>query len=198
MNRFIALLRAVNVGGRNRLPMADLRELCGGIGWRGVRTYIQSGNVVFAADGTGDDAKRHEVDLERAIRERFELDVPAVVRSLDRWLGYLKGNPFPEAAESEPSRVLLMLSKAPPKDEAVEALRERAKDGERIERVDDAIWIHHPGGVGRSKLTPVLLDRLVGSPVTARNWRTAIRLRDLASGVDEGSRGGPSSRRGSP
>jgi uncharacterized protein (DUF1697 family) len=76
---------------------------------------------------------------------------------------------------------MLALSKAPPKSEAVEGLRERAVGGERIVRVGDALWIHYGSGVAKSKLSPALFDRLVGSPVTARNWRTVLKLSELAS-----------------
>jgi uncharacterized protein (DUF1697 family) len=67
-----------------------------------------------------------------------------------------------------------------PKDGAVEILSERAAAGERIMLVGDALWFHYPNGVARSKLTPALLDRVVGSPVTARNWNTVLKLHNLA------------------
>ena len=94
MGRFVALLRAVNVGGR-KLPMAELRALCSELGWSDVATYIQSGNLDFSA---GETAAELESALERAISERFELDVPVIVRSAGAWSAYAKSNPFPEAA----------------------------------------------------------------------------------------------------
>jgi uncharacterized protein (DUF1697 family) len=74
---------------------------------------------------------------------------------------------------------MLALSKAAPHRDAVDGLHERAANGERITQVGDAIWIHYAGGVARSKLSPALLDRLVGSPVTGRNWRTVLKLDEL-------------------
>lgn len=174
---FVALLRGINVSGHNGVPMAELRSLCVGLGWGDVQTYIQSGNVVFRADGA---AAALEEELERAIERRFGFPVPVMVRAAADWPGYVEGNPYPEASGAEPNRVMLALSKAPPKEGAVEGLRERAADGERIARVGDALWIHYAGGSGKSKLTPALLDRLVGSPVTTRNWRTVLRLGELA------------------
>jgi len=173
----IALLRGINVGGRTRIPMAELRALCAGLGWEDVRTYIQSGNVVFRA---GAAAPALEEALERAVERRFGFPVPVIVRAAAEWPAYVEGNPFPEASGAEPNRVMLALSKAPPREEAVEGLRERAADGERIERVGDALWIHYAQGSGRSKLTPALLDRAAGSPVTTRNWRTVLQLGELA------------------
>lgn len=177
LDTFIALLRGINVSGRNKIPMPELRSLCAGLGWQDVQSYIQSGNLVFQAGTT---PANLEADLERAIERRFGLSIPVIIRAGADWPAYLKGNPYPEASQSEPNLVLLALSKAPPNREAVEGLRERALNGERIVQVGDALWIHYRGGVGKSKLSPALLDRLVGSPVTGRNWRTVLKLDELA------------------
>ena len=175
MGRFVGLLRAVNVGGR-KLPMAELRDLCAGLGWREVATYIQSGNLLFEASGRAEALERA---LEEAIEARFAMAVPAIVRSAGDWARYAPSNPFPKAAEDEPNRLMLMLSKKPPAAGAVEALRERARDGERIAAAGDAIWIHYPAGAGTSRLSPSLIDRLIGSPATARNYRTVVKLGEM-------------------
>jgi uncharacterized protein (DUF1697 family) len=176
---FLALLRGINVGGHNRVPMPELRSLCGDLGWSDVQTYIQSGNLVFRA---GARPASLEGELERAIERGFGLSISVLVRAAADWPGLVAGNPFPEASESEPNLVMLALSKAAPKPDAVDRLRERAAGGERIVRVEDALWIHYAGGSGRSKLSPAVLDRLVGSPVTTRNWRTVLKLDELARG----------------
>jgi uncharacterized protein (DUF1697 family) len=173
---FVALLRGINVSGRNTIPMAELRTLCTELGWADVQTYIQSGNVVFTAR---EPAPRIETVLEQAIERHFGLAVPVIVRAAADWPAYIHGNPYPDASRSEPNLVLLALSKSPPRPDAADGLRERAANGERIAQVGDAIWIHYAGGVGKSKLSPALLDRLVGSPVTGRNWRTVLKLHDL-------------------
>lgn len=175
MGRKVALLRAVNVGGRS-LPMADLRALCAALGWGDVATYIQSGNVVFEAGGKPGTL---EAALEAAIGERFGLEVPAIVRTAAQWAGYPAGNPFPAAARDEPNRLMLLLSKRPPVPGAEETLRARAVAGERVKRAGDALWIHFPDGAGTSKLTPSLIDRAVGSPATARNHRTVLKLQEM-------------------
>jgi uncharacterized protein (DUF1697 family) len=174
---FIALLRGINVSGHNKIPMAELRPMCTELGWGDVQTYIQSGNLVFTA---GDAPAALESELERAIERRFGLLIPVIVRAATDWPAYVKSNPFPEACEKEPNAVMLALSKAPPKADAETGLRERATYGERIVRVGDALWIHFSNGVAKSKLSPGLLDRLVGSPVTTRNWRTVLKLGELA------------------
>jgi uncharacterized protein (DUF1697 family) len=175
----VALLRGINVGGHRKVPMAELSALCGSIGFGRARTYIQSGNIVFSAAGT---APAAEKKLEAAIHERFGFPVDVLVRTASQWAAYVAANPLAKVAEAEPNRVVLLLSKSPPARDAVSALRPRAVDGERIEAAGDTIWIHYPGGQATTKLSPALLDRLVGSPVTARNWRTVAKLAEMTTG----------------
>ena len=177
MAAFIALLRGINVSGHNRIPMAELRSLCTELGWSDIQTYIQSGNVVFQAGAT---PARLEAELERALERRFDLSTPVIVRATEDWPTYVEGNPYPDASEREPNLVMLALSKAAPNSDAVEGLQERAAGGERITQVGNALWIHYASGAARSNLSTALLDRLVGSPVTTRNWRTVLKLDELA------------------
>ncbi|HEX6988219.1 MAG TPA: DUF1697 domain-containing protein [Bacillota bacterium] len=179
MGRFVALLRGINVGGRNMVPMGELRALCAHLGWASVQTYIQSGNVVFEVGG---EPAGLEAALEEALAERFGQAVPVIVRPAARWQAYVEGNPFGRESAEQPNQVMLGVCKTPPLAGAVAALRERAAPGERVEQVDDALWIYFAGGVARSRLTSDLLDRVAGSPVTIRNWRTVLKLRDMASG----------------
>src|SRR4051812_38857756 len=105
MGRMVALLRAVNVGGR-KLPMAELRTLCAGLGWTDVATYIQSGNLVFTAPGK---AEALEAMLEMTIAKAFNLDVPAIVRSKAEWAEYPGLNPFRQEARDEPNKLHILL-----------------------------------------------------------------------------------------
>lgn len=175
MGRMVALLRAVNVGGR-KLPMAELRKLCEEIGWEDVATYIQSGNVVFAAAGKAEAIERR---LEEAIAERFGLDVPVMVRTAAEWAKLAASNPFAKAAREEPNRLQLLVSKRPPDEEAAERLLARAQAGEQVKAAGGALWFHFPDGVGTSKLTPSLIDKACGSPSTSRNYRTVLKLQEM-------------------
>lgn len=178
MPRYIALLRGINVTGRNKIPMAELRDCCADSGLTNVETYIQSGNV-FLSSSAG--AKKLESELEELVAHRFGLQIPVIVRRASGWPAYIQGNPFPDASVAEGNLVMMALSKHPPLDDAVDKLRDRAVSGEKLERVGDAIWVHYARGVGKSKLSPALFDRFVGSPVTARNWRTVLKLGELSS-----------------
>lgn len=159
--------------------MAELRDRCADLGWEDVQTYIQSGNIVFRATG-----KRPalEAALEAALQEQFGFTVPVLVRTAADWAGFVKDNPFPDAAKTDAAFVHLALSKGSPAKDAAEKLLERAKDGEKVMRVGEALYVHYPNGAGRSKLTPALFDRFAGSPVTARNWNTVLKLHEMVSG----------------
>jgi uncharacterized protein (DUF1697 family) len=175
-NGFVALLRGINVGRGKRIPMADLRTLCERLGWTAVRTYIQSGNVIFRAEGT---AQSLSTRLENALPPAFGVTASVITISTDELVRHSHGNPFSEESRVAPNLVLLALSKEPPADDALDELRRRAGT-ERLERVGDALWIHYADGAGRSRLTPGLLDRAIRSPTTTRNWRTVMKLVELA------------------
>jgi uncharacterized protein (DUF1697 family) len=172
----VALLRGINVGGNKRVPMAPLRVLAQRLGWAHVTTFIQSGNVVFTANG---DAAAAELQLEQAIELHFGFAVPVIVRSGALWLRAAASCPFAEAAEQRPNLVHLGFSKQKPRAGAAKALAPYCQAGERIVLHAGAIWIDYEAGVARSKLTPAVLDRLIGSTVTMRNVKTVAAIADL-------------------
>ena len=176
MTRWIALLRGINVGGHNKIPMAELRTMCSDIGWQDVATYIQSGNILFGAKGT---ISSLEKQLGEAIASHFGHRIHIIVRPAAAWPLYLRLNPFPEASEAEPNRVMLALARNKLPPDTAENLQQYATSGESIAQRTDSLWIHYASGSARSKITPALLDRLAGSPVTTRNWRTVLKLNDM-------------------
>ncbi|MEO0972230.1 MAG: DUF1697 domain-containing protein [Pseudomonadota bacterium] len=176
--RYVALLRGVNVGGKHKLPMATFREALAEAGFANVSTYIQSGNAIVS---TSLAFSRVETQLVQVLSTRFALDVPVVVREAQAWSELMRANPFADEANSEPNRVQLLLSRAAPAAGVELALQPYAIHGERIVNTGDALWVHYPGGIRDSKLVPTVLDRCVGAPVTARNWRTVSKLQELLS-----------------
>ena len=173
---YVALLRGINVSGKHKIPMAELRSTCAEAGCEGVSTYIQSGNVVFTSNMT---SQALEKGLEKAIEQAFDFTVPVIVRTASSWQRYVTGNPFPSEAKREANWVLLCLSKHPPKATAASDLQQRATQGERVVKRGDAIWIHYASGIARSKLSPTVLDRHMASSVTTRNWRTVLKLDEM-------------------
>ena len=172
----VALLRGINVGGHNKIPMAGLREVASQLGLERPRTYIQSGNLLFESSAP---SASLEQELERGIRSAFGASIPVIVRDAARWARYLTENPFPEEAALSGNLVMLSLSRSTPSPDAASVLQQRATAGERVALVGDGLWVHYPEGAGRSKLTPTLFDRAAGSPVTARNWRTVVKLDEM-------------------
>jgi uncharacterized protein (DUF1697 family) len=177
---FIALLRGINVGGNRKLAMAELRDLCTEAGLTDVRTYVNSGSLVFAASG---DAPAQETLIESAIEAHFGFKVDVIVRSAGEWSAYVRSNPFPELAQKHPNFVMLMVPKTPLGRDAVERLRARIAGDERVEAVGDVLWIYFAQGAGRSKLAAASPTKV---PVTTRNWRTVVALEQMAKAAASG------------
>lgn len=172
MTRWIALLRGINVGGKNILPMKDLRALLETLGYGHVRTYIQSGNCVFDA---------HAVDADSiagAITARFGFRPNVIVMPAETLQSVLDRTPFPQAASDPKSLHLYFLSEpATSADMAgIEALRGATED---YRLTDQVFYLYAPDGIGRSKLA-AKVERLLGVPATARNLRSAMAIAALA------------------
>ena len=177
---WIALLRGVNVGGRRSLPMAELRELFADAGCEEVRTYIQSGNVVFAA-GEKDRGKLAD-RLAGAVEGAKGFRPAVMLLTLGELEAAIEGNPFPEAA-AEPRSLHLWFLGADPSGADVDALEALRSPTERFELHGRVFYLHAPDGIGRSKLAE-RVERALGVEATARNWRTVETLHDLAAEAD--------------
>lgn len=176
MGRHVALLRGINVGGKKKVAMADLRALVEGLGHTDVRTYINSGNVVFTSGTPKAGRADHEAALEKAIQAELGLEVAVIVRTGDELAAAVDANPFPAA---EPPRLLLTFLREAPAPDGY-AAAEKVESGADEFRVDGTtVYLHCPGGIGRSKLAEALSRPKV--PVgTARNLATVRKLVDLA------------------
>jgi uncharacterized protein (DUF1697 family) len=192
MATHVGLLRGINLGGRNKVAMADLRGLVSELGHADVSTYIQSGNVLFtaAADtGTSDTGTSAlAAGLTRAIADKLGVSSPVVVVSREELAQIVAANPFP--AEPDPRRVhAVVLSEPPWPDLAVKLDAARAKsaaasEADQVLAIGRTLYLHTPAGYGRSVLAEALL-RVVSSPKsgatgTARNWATMTKLLELA------------------
>jgi uncharacterized protein (DUF1697 family) len=180
METWIALLRGVNVGGKNKLPMKLLAAELESIGFAGVKTYIQSGNVVFTCPSapTTDLAAR----IGAAIEAKFGFETKVWVISAKDLVAAAKANPFPESAAELDGRALhlFFLAKAPAviDKDRLEVVRRKT---ERCQIKGAVFYMHAPEGFGDSKLA-AQVERILGVPATARNWRTVLALLDLARG----------------
>ncbi len=176
MNTYIALFRGINVGGNNLLPMKELVVLLENIGAKTVRTYIQSGNAVFqcAEKNSSLISKQLAADINKC--HGFEPHV--LLLSLAAIDMAIAKNPFP-AAEADPSNLHLGFLAATPKNPDLEKLNSLKKASERFRLINNVFYLHAPEGVGRSKLA-ASTEKLLGVPMTDRNWRTVSKIRELA------------------
>ena len=174
MTAFVALLRGVNVGGHNMVAMAELRRMCERMGLEDVRTLLQSGNVVFRSPER--DAGKLETRLELETAKRLGVKPAYYVRTADEWESLVKRNPFPGEAVRDPGHLIAVLLRQAPKPSAVAALREAIPGRERVEARGREAYFVYPDGMGRSKLTPALIERHLGGAGTARNWNTVLKL----------------------
>ena len=171
----VGLLRAVNVGGRT-LTSARLRAVAEGLGYLGVRTYVNSGNVVVAAPH---DEVRVAQDLSRALSAEAGFAVEVVTRTAAQWHAVVAGLPFEDAARDDPSHVVVVAWDGPAADGAAEADLSRYGD-ERLAWRGTELYVHYVHGIGRSRLTLPVLERTAGRTGTARNWNSVRKLDALA------------------
>lgn len=175
MTVWIGLLRAVNVGGHNILPMAELRMALTKAGLAGVKTHVQSGNLVF-----GSDRPRHELAplVADTIHASFGFRPPVLILSPDEVERARDGHPFPQA-KADPAKLHVFFMERPLPEATGAFLRSLAAPGEDYAFRGKVLWLYLPNGLGRSKLA----QRVTALPldITARNLRTVAALADLAS-----------------
>ena len=176
----IALLRGINVGGKNKLPMKELAALFVDAGCEDVRTYIQSGNVVFRT-GSADAGEIASI-ISGSILERFGSRVPVIVRTAGELEAIAQGNPFVKAG-AETDKLHVMFLAELPDSASVEALDRARSPGDEFVVVGREIYLHCPNGVARSKLTNSYFDSKLSTTSTSRNWRTVGKLLELAAGA---------------
>lgn len=176
MERRIAFLRGINVGPHNRIAMPALRELLSGVGFDGVRTYVQSGNVVLSSAEPPAELERR---LEQLIAEQFGLEVGVVTRTAAELAEVVERNPLAEVA-SEPKRYQVTFLAEPPPPERVEQLASLATEAERFVAHGRELYAWHPDGVARSKLWAKLAGTALGAKATSRNWSTVTTLLEMA------------------
>lgn len=175
MTRYAALLRGINVGGRAKLSMSELREALASLGLEDVVTYIQSGNVVFRSAATPTEIAR---DLEQRIAEAFSLETTVVLRTAAELASIAGDNPY-AARGTEPRTLhVVFLGGAPGAEDVARLDPERSPPDSFTVRGSE-IYVCFPNGSGRSKLTLDYFERNLDVRATMRNWSTVVRLVEL-------------------
>lgn len=170
----IVLIRGINVGGNNKLPMEGLRDLLRALGAEHVATYIQSGNAVVKGRPFSG------AEITSAIQDAYGFSPKVLVLDLADFEAIAKANPFPEAEVEGKTLHVWFADGKPELDQTrVDAL---LAGSERLHATDVAVYLHAPDGIGRSKLA-AQIERLAGVPTTARNWNTVAKLLQMAAEI---------------
>jgi uncharacterized protein (DUF1697 family) len=181
VDTYLLMLRGINVGGHNRLPMADLRALVSDLGHGDVRTHLQSGNVVCTGTGRPDKVAGA---VSAAILDQLSLTVPVVARTVGQWAALVDGNPF-MGDEDDPKRLHVTFLAARPDPDGVAGLEAQAEEfvPDRFAVSGADVYLHVPGSYADTRLQNGLFEKRLGQVCTTRNWRTVKALAELA-GLD--------------
>jgi uncharacterized protein (DUF1697 family) len=173
---YLALLRGINVGGKNKLPMKDLIRMFAAAGCDDVRTYIQSGNVLFEAPSKL--AAQLPTTIAARMADQFGYRTPVVLRTATELAGVVAGNPFLERGVDEDVLHVLFLA-SPPAPDLVDTLDPGRSPPDAFIVKGREVYLKLPNGVARSKLTNAYFDARLATTSTGRNWRTVTTLLEL-------------------
>lgn len=178
MATFVALLRGINVGGAGKIRIDELKKLFESLGLEDVRTYIQSGNLVFRSSAGSEPALRKR--LERGIAGRFGAEITVVLRTADEMERILGANPFlgTDAREKDSLHVTMLADL--PGENALAALEMPPGGRDEFKIVGREIFLYCPDGYGRTRLNNNAFERKLGVRATTRNWATVSRLLEMA------------------
>jgi len=175
-NTYAALLRGINVGGKHKLPMKDLAEVFSASKCKDVRTYIQSGNVVFCAPP--EPVTRLAAALEKRIEARFGFPVPVIIRSHPQLAKIVRTNPYLSRGLSDRLLHVVFLAEEPAR-EAIGKLDPQRSPGDEFQVIGSEIFLCLPNGAGSTKLTNAYFDSRLSTTGTARNWATVLKLLEM-------------------
>ncbi|MFL5243496.1 MAG: DUF1697 domain-containing protein [Gemmataceae bacterium] len=177
MSTHVALLRGINVGGRNMVAMSDLRGLFKRLGFTDVQSLLQSGNLVFQSDRTAEISLENLLSVET--KKLLNVSIDYFVRSREEWDTVVAVNPFPKEAKLDPGHLVVMFLKDAAKATDVKALQSAIQGPETLCCVGKQVYIYYPAGMGKSKLTHSLIEKKLGTRGTGRNWNTVLKLAAL-------------------
>jgi uncharacterized protein (DUF1697 family) len=176
LKKYVALLRGINLGARNKVSMQDLRALFADLGAEDVATYVQSGNVVFrSADSPG----KLTDAIEKRIRRDLSLDVTVLVRTQRQLAKLVAANPFADDV-SDPTKLHVTFLADKPDQARVRKLDPTLSEPDKLRVIGQEVYLHCPSGYGRSKLSNAYFEKQLDVRATTRNWRTVTKLAELA------------------
>jgi len=179
MNTYIAMFRGVNVSGQKKIAMDDLRGLCEALDLVNVRTYVQSGNVVFESEEQ--DASIIAKRIETQIQNAYGYIVPVIIRRPEELRRIIGSNPFLQERNEDPAWLHVTFLYETPSEAKLKELRNPSDNGDEFSIGEKEIFLYCPNGYGTSKLSNAFFERKLGMPTTTRNWRTVNALYQMVS-----------------
>jgi uncharacterized protein (DUF1697 family) len=176
MKTYISMLRGINVSGQKQVRMAELKKLYEALEFKNVRTYLQSGNVVFESEEQN--PKILADAIEARMEERFFFSVPVLIRTADDFQRILESHPF---RNEEPARVLVTFLYERPDLSKLAGLSRYEDPVDSFATGEQEIFLYCPGGYGRTKLSNTFFEKKLGVIATTRNWKTVNALYEMAS-----------------
>ena len=170
MKTYIVLLRGINVSGKNKLPMADLRDLLNELDFQNVKTYIQSGNIILTSEESKTAICKKIKD---GIFTKFGYDVPVIAKTISEWKKVIKNYPFPT---DNPKIVAFIFLDKKTSETKIEA---KGIDDDEYQINNDMVYIYCPNGFGKSKITNNLFEKKLKVTATTRNYNTTLKLLEL-------------------
>lgn len=183
MATYIAILRGINVSGHKIIKMERLRAAFDDMGFAHIKTYVQSGNVIFE---TSEPPAGLAAKIEKKILNEFGFDVPVLTKSSKEMMDIVKRNPFLNDASIDQSKLhVTFLSDDPPRN-ALELLEPLAAGAEQVRIAGRAVYLHCPNGYGNTKLTNTAIEKKLSCRTTTRNWATTNKLLEMTSAGEDG------------
>ena len=182
MPAVISLLRGVNVGGHRKLKMEELRELYESLGLRHAQTYVQSGNVVFRTNAR--DFTRLSSRIADALEQGFAFRPGVILRTAADLRAVIAANPFASRRDLDPSRLLVQFLASEPPADARERVLRIESEPEELRLEGREIYIYYPNGMARPKVPWTVIERILQTPCTGRNWNTVRKLLEMAESLD--------------
>ncbi|WP_010233547.1 DUF1697 domain-containing protein [Clostridium arbusti] len=177
--KYIALLRGINVSGKNRIRMNELVDSFQALQFKNVKTYIQSGNVVFDYDVI--DTKELACSIKKKINEDFGFTVKVLIRTKDEMENIINSNPFIKESNVEIDKLHITFLESIPDKNALRGIYLKKEENEKYLIISKEIYLYCPNGYGRTKLTNAIFEKKLKTIATTRNWKTVNRLFGIAN-----------------
>jgi len=179
LKTYISLLRGINVSGQKKIRMADLKDHIAELGWEGIHTYIQSGNIIFKSAET--DPEELAQKLKQKLQDKYGFDVPTLVLEPVELVHVINNNPFTQDPDTAIERLAVTFLFETPQDELVKKIMEQEQTNEHFIFDEKFIFLYYPDGFGKAVMGNNAFEKALKVEATTRNWRTVNKLYEMTS-----------------